>query len=171
MDELHPAAISKAELLKACDVRRLRRGGPGGQHRNKVETAVVVRHRPTGISAEANERRSQAVNLRQALLRLRIRLALEVRTPYVDTHEFAPSELWRGRVSGGKIQVSREHDDFPTLLAEAIDATAFAQYELPAAAKALGVSPTQLARFLQLEPAAWQRINQQRQELGLRPLL
>ena len=37
---IHPAALPFDALLKECEVRRLRRSGPGGQHRNKVETAV-----------------------------------------------------------------------------------------------------------------------------------
>lgn len=56
----HPAAIDPDELLRQCDEKRIRRGGPGGQHRNKVETAVVLHHRPTGMTAEASERRSLA---------------------------------------------------------------------------------------------------------------
>src|SRR5262245_3474953 len=55
---LHPAQLPIDELLPACSFQRTRRSGPGGQHRNKVETAVIVEHKPTGVRAEANERRS-----------------------------------------------------------------------------------------------------------------
>jgi hypothetical protein len=47
-----------------------------------VETAVVITHRPTGISAQASERRSQAENLAVAWKRLRVELALGVREPW-----------------------------------------------------------------------------------------
>src|SRR5262249_15351793 len=69
---IHPAALPVEELLADCDVRRTRRSGPGGQRRNKVETAVTIVHRPTTISAEASERRSQAENCTLALFRLRL---------------------------------------------------------------------------------------------------
>src|SRR5262249_27924451 len=42
----HPAARAPDALLAECEVRRTRRSGPGGQNRNKVETAVVLRHLP-----------------------------------------------------------------------------------------------------------------------------
>lgn len=66
---MHPACLPAAELLAAHDETRTRRSGPGGQHRNKVETAVVLLHQPTGIKAEASERRSKAENRRVALRR------------------------------------------------------------------------------------------------------
>ena len=69
---VHPAAISPEVLLRQCVESRTRRSGPGGQHRNKVETAVVLRHEPTGVTAEASERRSQAENRIVALARLRL---------------------------------------------------------------------------------------------------
>ncbi|MDZ4820499.1 MAG: peptide chain release factor-like protein, partial [Planctomycetota bacterium] len=77
---IHPACLDPAELGRQVDVTFTRRSGPGGQHRNKVETAVVLVHRPTGISAQAAERRSQAQNRAVALHRLRVRLAVEIRS-------------------------------------------------------------------------------------------
>jgi peptide chain release factor len=47
-----------------------RSSGPGGQHVNKVATAVTLRHRPSGISVTAQDSRSQAVNRKLARERL-----------------------------------------------------------------------------------------------------
>jgi RF-1 domain len=163
----HPASLSAEELLAECDVRRLRRGGPGGQHRNKVETAVVLTHRPTGVSAEANERRSQAENQQEALRRLRLQLAVDVRS---GTAGGEASPLWQARCVGSRMVVSAAHDDFPTLLAEALDAIAACDYDVATAAERLGVSPTQLTRFVRREPAAWTHLSDARRHRGLRPL-
>jgi protein subunit release factor B len=82
---MHPAALPLPDLQPLCDITRTRRSGPGGQHRNKVETAVVITHRPTGISAQASERRSQAENLAVAWKRLRVELAFGVREPWLKS--------------------------------------------------------------------------------------
>lgn len=159
---MHPARLSVDTLLADCDERRLRRSGPGGQHRNKVETAVALLHRPTGVSAEANERRSQHQNRVVATHRLRVRLAVEVRVE--PTPE--PSELWTGRAHGGRLAVNPEHDDFPALLAEALDRLAGADWDEAAAAETLGVTKSQLVKLLRLEPAALEKLNEHREARG-----
>ncbi len=47
-----------------------RSSGPGGQHVNKVSTAVTLKHRPSGVSLTVQDSRSQARNRALALERL-----------------------------------------------------------------------------------------------------
>lgn len=161
----HPAAIDPVRLLAECEQRFTRRSGPGGQNRNKVETAVVLRHRASGIVAEANERRTQGENRDRALFRLRLAMALEIRRP----SEGIPSDLWRSRLRGGRLAVNPSHDDFPALLAEALDAMRDRDDDARSAAEALGLSSTQLVRLLGDEARALAMVNARRAARGLHP--
>ncbi|NER38078.1 MAG: peptide chain release factor H [Oscillatoria sp. SIO1A7] len=70
-----PEQIEKIERSqKDLEWQTVRGSGPGGQHRNKTETAVRVVHKPTGLSAIAQEERSQSLNRKLALARLLQRL-------------------------------------------------------------------------------------------------
>jgi len=169
---LHPARLGPAALAAECDFRTTRRSGPGGQNRNKVETAVILIHRPTGISAEASERRTQGENRRTALFRLRLKLALDIRrtlgTGEPSPHQ--PSHLWQRRCRGGQIMINPEHDDFPALLAEALDVLAETGNDPRRAALVLGCSPSQLIKLLKDEPRGLSVVNDRRRQAGLHPL-
>ena len=166
MTKPHPAQLPVETLLQACQTRRQRRSGPGGQHRNKVETGIFIEHTPTGIEAAATETRSQESNRRKAIFRLRLCLALEHRT---DTR-YPPTELWQRRCANGRIIISPQHDDFPAILAEALDVLAWNGWELPRAAAARNCTASQLLKLLRLKPPALNHVNRRRVDIGLRPL-
>ncbi len=165
---LHPACWDAPLLLRECDVTFTRRSGPGGQNRNKVETAVVLVHRPTGLSAEASERRTQGENRAAALFRLRVRLALELRSDLAGAT--CPSALWESRRRGGRIAINPGHDDFPALLAEVLDLLNLRDDDLSATAEVLRCSASQLIKLLKHEPRAFSALNQRRRGRGLRPM-
>ena len=160
---MHPAALPIDDLLRQVQQRVTKRSGPGGQHRNKVQTAVVLVHEPTGVSAEASERRSQQENRTVAIRRLRLALALAHRSRVLS----APSPQWRSRVHGGRLVIAASHDDYPALVAEALDQLVAHGLEMPPTAATLGVTPSQLAGLFRKEPRAWVVLNRLRTAAGM----
>lgn len=139
--------------------------GPGGQHRNKVETGVVLVYTPLGIEASASEKRSQHENRKVAYFRLRVELALQHRTHSGSQ----PSPRWSERVRGGKLQINPSHDDFPALLAESLDTLAANDWDVRESAETLAISSSQLVKFLKLEPRALAMLNSELSARGQRP--
>lgn len=172
-------------------------GGPGGQNRNKLATLVEITHRPTGLSSHAGEWRTQGENKRAAITRLRLTLATHHRTVPPPAPKLAAptfdqflrnldasigsagkpavnvSALWRSRVSSsrgageGRISVNPRHQDYPALLAEALDIIAQARWEPQPAAQRLGVTTSQLIKLVKDHPEALVAWNTQRYKLGL----
>jgi peptide chain release factor 2/peptide chain release factor len=73
--EGEPVALDARDLVITAE----RAGGPGGQHVNKVSTAVRVLHRPSGITVRVAEERSQSANVRAAVARIAARLSAQAR--------------------------------------------------------------------------------------------
>ena len=88
MSELY--ATDRESLERDSDVEFFIASGPGGQHRNKVETGVRLHHRPSSITVTAVERRSQHANREAAYERMAERL-VELRRVETPRHPTRPT--------------------------------------------------------------------------------
>src|SRR5215510_1750128 len=63
------------DLLRECKVETFRSSGPGGQHVNKTESAVRLKHVPSNIVVSSQQERSQHRNKVICLQKLRNKIA------------------------------------------------------------------------------------------------
>lgn len=87
------------------DEKFVRASGPGGQHRNKVQSGVRLKHIPTGLVVMATERRTQSENRRVARERLAEKLA-ERNAPIIPRVETKPTRASKNKRVDGKTRRS-----------------------------------------------------------------
>lgn len=67
---------SDTDLLKECRVESFKSSGAGGQHVNKTESAIRLTHVPTGIITYSQQERSQHLNKKICLDKLRKKIEI-----------------------------------------------------------------------------------------------
>lgn len=102
---------AKLELTRGdVDMRFTRDTGPGGQHRNKTDSCVVLTHRESGVSVKIDGR-NQHQNRRVAFEVLGERLQQESeRTQRQARNDLRAQQVGSGE-RGDKIRTYREQDD------------------------------------------------------------
>lgn len=155
-DRNHWLTADDATLLRQCRVSTRRGSGPGGQKRNKTESAVQLLHLPTGVAANDDTTRSQHTNRVLALRRLRQQLALALRRPPVPAAATIPPAV--------------DHPAYPLWLAVAFDHLATQGFRISEAATALQMTTGALVKALSRDTDAWQKLAAGRIAAGLPPL-
>lgn len=165
--------LEKADkaLVAECEVDLYRASGAGGQKRNKTSSAVRLRHKASGITAQASESRSQHKNRESALRRLRANIALDLREAL--SADYAPSQgalaaVQRGPL--GKNAKTRSLVDYLLALAEILDVFEAEGAAVSKAAARLGVRSASLSKLLVGDERVARRVLEMRSQRGLRPL-
>ncbi len=95
-------------LRRQVIIETFRSSGPGGQRKNKTETAVRLKHLPSGITVTATEHRFQSQNLRLAFERLRQHLATLNRPKKRRIPTSVPSKAKERRIEERKIHSQKK---------------------------------------------------------------
>jgi len=120
---------------------------------------VRLHHTRSGASSQAEESRSLEENRKRAVRRLRERIALSVRLPFDLDSPHPPPEFIAHRGPGGTLSVNPRNLAYPIIVAVVLDALASAGRSYAPAARALGLTTSQLMRFLRADRELWRSIN------------
>jgi hypothetical protein len=161
-------AVPDTALLAECEVHTYRASGPGGQKRNKTESAVRLHHKPSGIRVVATESRSQHENKVRALRRLRRALALRVRQPV--TEEGPPDAVVACIGGHGRLSVGQRDARYLACAGAVLDVLHALEGNVSASAERIGVSTGNLSAFLTGDEDVMAEANRTRASFGLRPL-
>jgi hypothetical protein len=155
-------------LLSQCDVDTYRASGPGGQKRNKTDSGVRLRHRPSGLMVIAEESRSQPENKARALRRLRKALALRLRQA-VEA-EGVPPAVQACIDKRGRLDVGQRDARYLPAVATVLDVFVASKGSVSATAARLGVTTGNLSSFLTDDDDVYVEANRLRETFGLKPL-
>ncbi len=155
-------------LLSQCEVDTYRASGPGGQKRNKTESAVRLRHKPSGLIVIAEESRSQPENKARALRRLRKALAVKLR--HAADIERVPEAVLACIDKRGRLDVGQRDARYLPAVAAVLDVFVACRGSVADAARHLGITTGNLSSFLTDDEDVYVEANRLRSSFKLKPL-
>lgn len=149
-------------LLRACTLQGYQGSGPGGQHRNKTNTGVLLRLEELKLEIRCCEDRSAGINRNLALERMRLLIALRLRAtpPPVPAFPFP----------GGKGRIQTANPGYAPFIADVLDRLELAEGDQHPAAAAWNLSASALVRIFFSDKALLETVQQIRAQYGKPPL-
>ncbi|MBT3278173.1 MAG: peptide chain release factor-like protein [Phycisphaerales bacterium] len=171
--------LSDDALLAQCEQHIYKASGPGGQHRNKVSSAVRLHHQPTKITATANDSRSQHDNRKNAIRRLRMNIATklradapaETRVPEIIARFLhLPKRAKHDAEMKNRLEVGRKHKDYWHVAAVLLDCLAADRAQLSTTAKRFGITTSNLIRTIKADRHFLEAAQNLRKQHSLSPI-
>lgn len=156
-------SLSDGELLRKCTVTYFQASGPGGQKRNRVNSAVRLNHLQTGITVVSSDSRSAERNRSAALARMRLQLAL---SPWPCREIDEVKTKFPGKWPEFRVQINHKHGDFPNCVFSALHFFNSFQGEIRTTGKKLGTTSSSLVRFFKVNKQVWKTVAEIRKHFG-----
>lgn len=153
---VHFLYLTDQELMKQCVFDRFRARGPGGQKKNKTDSAVRIRHISLGLIGLSSESRSQHVNRIYALRRLRLKIALTLRNN--DQDDQIELEKFVQQMKTTSFALNIRDPRYPIIVASLFDELNANDWKISITAKKIGITSSALNKFLRSNSEVWRAL-------------
>jgi len=153
---IHFLYLTDQELMELCIFDRFRANGPGGQKKNKTDSAVRIRHISSGLVGLSTESRSQHVNRIYALRRLRLKIALTLRN--TDQDDRGDLEEFVQQTKKRSFKLNIRGPRYPIIVASLFDELSVNDWKISITAKKIGITSSALNKFLRSNPEVWRTL-------------
>jgi hypothetical protein len=160
--------LNDAAFLKQCRLEAYTASGPGGQKRNRTCSAVRLTHVLTGLSAVAEESRSQHENRARALRRLKILLAMRLRM--IPEHCWNMPEELLPYFKPAVIRMNPKNEFYPLFCAAMLDVLYMQRGSISQTAQVLGITTGQCGPLFMISKDLMAEANRLRVQFCLKPI-
>ena len=154
---VHFLYLTDQELMEHCVLDRFRASGPGGQKKNKTDSAVRIRHIGSGLIGLSSESRSQHVNKTYALRRLRLKIALVLRDN--DQNDHIELKKFIQQTGTKTFTLNIRDPRYPIIVASLFDELSVNNWKISVTAKKIGITSSTLNKFLRSNPEVWRALH------------